>query len=151
MIEIHTTFTNATELAAAIRLAPRETLPQIKNAISRSIELVQNKAMRKAPVNKQSGGGNLRQSIKTYIYPLKGRVVAEAKYAAAVETGTKPHIIRARGRVLANTRTGQFFGKTVHHPGTRAQPYMRPAVDESKDEIIRNFKTAMLNVLKVIK
>lgn len=151
MIQVHATFTNAKDLVEAIRRAPRETIPQLRNAISRSIELVQRNAMRKAPVNKQSGGGNLRQSIKTYIQPLKGIVAAEAKYAAAVEKGTRPHIIRARGKSLVNKRTGQFFGKTVHHPGTRAQPYLVPAIEESKPEIISYFKTAMVNVLKMVK
>lgn len=151
MIEVHTTFVNGAQIAEALKRAPHEVIPQLKGAISRSVELVQRTAMRKAPVNKQSGGGNLRQSIKTYIDPLRGRVAAEAKYAAAVEMGTSPHIIRAHGKTLANRRTGQFFGKTVQHPGTRAQPFMRPAVDDSKPEMVQFFRTALVNVLKVIK
>lgn len=152
MIQASVKFTNAAELVAAIRKAPRETVPQLRNAISRSIELVQRTAFRKAPVNKQSGGGNLRQSIKTYIQPLKGEVRAEAKYAAAVEFGSRPHTIVAKNsKVLANKRTGQFFGKRVNHPGTRAQPFLFPAVESSKREIISFFKTAMINVLKVVK
>lgn len=50
-------------------------------------------------------------------------------YGSYVELGTKPHIIKIKTKkVLYNNRTGQFFGKIVHHPGTRAQPHLRPAL-----------------------
>lgn len=67
-------------------------------------------------------------------------VVASASYARYVEEGTRPHIIRpVRARALAwggarrlsgSLRSGarpEFFAKIVHHPGTRAKPYLRPA------------------------
>lgn len=56
-------------------------------------------------------------------------VGSDLDYAAAVELGSGPHIITAKTKkVLANVETGQVFGRTVRHPGTRAQPYLRPAL-----------------------
>lgn len=50
-------------------------------------------------------------------------------YAAVVELGSRPHEIRSHGNYpLRNRETGQAFGRVVHHPGTRAQPYLRPGV-----------------------
>lgn len=65
-------------------------------------------------------------------------------YARAVEFGTRPHIIRPRNRkVLAwggdrrlsgNLRSGAKatnFATIVHHPGTRAKPYLRPGAERA--------------------
>ena len=92
--------------------------------------------------------GNLGRSI------LPGRVdddsatvTVNASYAAAVEFGSKPHVIvPKRARVLAwpaseggrrlsgraRTKGGKPIGPTafamkVNHPGSKAQPYLVPA------------------------
>jgi len=56
-------------------------------------------------------------------------------YAAYVELGTAPHVIRSHGPYpLRNPRTGQVFGPVVHHPGTKAQPFLRPALFQQRSE-----------------
>lgn len=41
-----------------------------------------------------------------------------------IELGTAPHVIHVRNKsVLADTA---IFGTTVHHPGTRARPFLTP-------------------------
>jgi len=53
-----------------------------------------------------------------YVDHAAGRLGFRAAHAAAVEMGARPHEIpNAFGR-----------GGSVEHPGTKAQPYMRPAV-----------------------
>lgn len=50
-------------------------------------------------------------------------------YAAVVELGGRPHEIRAHGAYpLRDRASGRIFGPVVHHPGTPAQPYLRPGV-----------------------
>lgn len=50
------------------------------------------------------------------------------------EVGTPPHVIRSKGDYpLRNRKTGQVFGKEVYHPGTQAQPHLRPALYEDVD------------------
>jgi hypothetical protein len=74
--------------------------------------------------------GDLVESIGTR-YPggLVGVVVVGTDHWADVEYGSRPHIIRAHGPYsLHNAETGEYFGPVVHHPGTPAQPFMRPAL-----------------------
>jgi hypothetical protein len=48
-----------------------------------------------------------------------------------VEVGTVPHVIESHGDYpLRNRSTGQVFGRKVNHPGTEAQPHLRPALYE---------------------
>jgi hypothetical protein len=78
--------------------------------------------------------GNLKMSIKVVVL---GRGKLEigpdtlmAPYAWDVEYGTKPHVIEAKpGKVLrfqVGDRT--VYTRRVNHPGTRAQPYVRPVI-----------------------
>lgn len=69
--------------------------------------------------------GHLRSSIATQ----DDRVWVTADHWAHVEYGTRPHLIESRGKwPLRSKETGAVFGRTVHHPGTEAQPFMRPAL-----------------------
>lgn len=53
----------------------------------------------------------------------------EVDYAAVTEVGGRPHRIASHGPYpLRNAETGQVFGHEVMHPGTPAQPYLRPGV-----------------------
>lgn len=65
--------------------------------------------------------GYLRNSIHADRRgPLEIVVGPDASYGRYVNDGTRPHIIRSHGPwPLRNRATGQVFGQTVHHPGTR--------------------------------
>lgn len=92
---------------------------------------------------------------------------AQAWYAHLVEFGTRPHFIKvsdaergagrgigrrgtaARQETMASMRTvnrrvlqigANFVGPTVHHPGHRAQPFMRPTADDKLPEAIAAVK-----------
>lgn len=72
--------------------------------------------------------GHLRRSIAgSMIAPMVGQIDAglhaqgaNVNYADAVESGTKPHVIRPkRARVLRFTASGAVvFARRVNHPGT---------------------------------
>jgi hypothetical protein len=66
-------------------------------------------------------------------------IVTAAGAAPYLEFGTKPHVIRPRTKAAlswtanrrlsgrARTASGRrFFAKVVHHPGTKAQPFLVP-------------------------
>lgn len=75
---------------------------------------------------------------------LSGGAVAIAAYAEYVESGTDPHEIRPRYRsALRWPALGGFrFARRVHHPGTRAQPFMEPALDAVADRIVAEMQAA---------
>lgn len=51
-------------------------------------------------------------------------------YPLDVELGSRPHLIESKGDYpLRNPKTGQVFGRSVNHPGTEAQPFIRPSLD----------------------
>lgn len=93
----------------------------------------------------------VRATIKTVARSEPGLVTAKVQtkgpgsYKAPwLESGTDPHFIsvddtQSGGRTIARINKdtkngslvigGHFVGKTVHHPGARPFPFMRPAVD----------------------
>jgi hypothetical protein len=72
---------------------------------------------------------DLVDSIGTrYPGKLRGVVVVGTDHWRATEYGSAPHIIRAHGPYSLHSDDGEYFGPVVHHPGTPAQPFMRPAL-----------------------
>lgn len=151
-MEISIKIENLDKLKAAFQKAPAVATGEYGRAIERTAFKIEGDAKRAAPVNKQSGGGNLRQLIGSRMTGKASAIVeSKAKYSAYVDQGTRPHIIRIkRARVLANRRTGQIFGKIVQHPGTKAQPYFTNAVKSGEKFINSELKTALQNVLNSI-
>jgi hypothetical protein len=54
-------------------------------------------------------------------------------YPLDVEFGTKPHVIRSKGDYPLRSEDGRTFGKEVQHPGTEAQPFIRPSIEAIRD------------------
>jgi len=62
-------------------------------------------------------------------------------YGVDVEFGTSPHVIKPVNmkalKFKADNKT--IFAKKVQHPGTSAQPFMRPALDQVKNIWIKRY------------
>lgn len=62
---------------------------------------------------------------------------AEDEHGAPIglfaEVGTAPHIIRSHDGGPLVGPNGEVFGPEVHHPGTAAEPHLRPALFEDFD------------------
>lgn len=97
--------------------------------------------------------GNLRRSIMVgAVTDTYAETRATANYAAAVELGTKPHVIRPRNKKALRFATGNarlsgsprsggpvIFAKKVNHPGTKAKPYMVPGATKAVRELGADF------------
>lgn len=120
--------------------------------LTEACEVVLQGAKRRCPVSPAGSvdpetgvahpSGYLRSSIKSRVIPagsqFVGIVGTTTGYAWYVEFGTSPHVIRAkRASVLANSK-GDVFGPVVHHPGTKAQPFLRPALDDLAGHTFRS-------------
>jgi hypothetical protein len=108
-------------------------------AVSKSLPLVTNttrKILNRAKVLAPVDTGRLRSSgrmaIKiTHIGPT-GVVTFPVRYAQFVHDGTRPHIIRARRKKVLKFKVGSavLYRPLVHHPGTRARPWLERAMVE---------------------
>jgi HK97 gp10 family phage protein len=141
---------NASEIMAKLRKMPAEMTKELDTAVKKTLALVQNETMKEAPVNKQGGGGNLRQSIRSGMSGVaRGKLEVGSDYGIYVHEGTRPHVIEIKNKKgLANIRTGQFFGKRVQHTGTAPNPFLQRAVESSEGEIQDYFKEAVQKVAK---
>ena len=75
---------------------------------------------------------------------LKGAIGPTVEYATYVENGTAAHLIEAiNKKCLANTKTGQIFGKSVNHPGSAPNPFMERILAASENDINNTFDTAL--------
>jgi hypothetical protein len=91
--------------------------------------------------------GYLVQNWAFEVGNLVARWYPRASYAPYVEFGTGPHEIKAvNKKVLANTATGQIFGPIVHHPGTKANPFMERIVAGAQPDIETLFVQALNQV-----
>lgn len=109
------------------------TIEQLKMVLFKSMLKMHELAVIYCPVDK----GGLRASIN--LIPFSPgysfyELATTKEYAEAVEFGTAPHIIRpVNGKALKFKADGKtIFAKKVNHPGTRAQPYFRPSLDQVK-------------------
>ena len=113
-------------------------LAQFKS-LYQSAALVEGQAKASAPTNKTVGlGGQLRQSITKIVTKDNGIVGTNVFYAPYVEFGTRPHKITAKGKGLTDGKN--WFGKSVNHPGTKAQPFLLPALIKNRKKIIEIFR-----------
>lgn len=59
-------------------------------------------------------------------------VGTNVSYALPVEFGTRPHVIRPRNAKALYWKGARHPVAYVNHPGTRAQPFLRPAIAFAK-------------------
>jgi hypothetical protein len=94
---------------------------------------VRTRAVLKCPVDTGRLRSSHREEVGVRLGAVYGFVTTDVEYAQYVHDGTGPHTIRPRraGGVLRFEKGGGVvFTTVVHHPGTRAQPWLREAMEE---------------------
>jgi HK97 gp10 family phage protein len=113
--------------------------PGARAAVQAACATIQQRAQELAPVDT----GALRDSITVEIddtgKTVVGTVGPHVDYAAYVEFGTGQ-----RGAASSGAGAGPYGD----HPGMPAQPYMRPAFDEIKPQILELFGSQIASQLK---
>jgi len=98
--------------------------------------------------------GRLRTSLRIKVEADRVTIGPDdsiADYGGYVEFGTKPHVIRPKtpGGVLVFKMNGTLvYAKKVNHPGTKAQPFVRPAFEAWVDSLGTMAAEANIKVLK---
>jgi hypothetical protein len=125
---------------AAVKLWSEDPLSDVGRAMDRLADGVVLSMKYHCPVSPVDSGrsGTLRSSIMKFRQPNGDYFIGPTAktddgrfLGPMIESGTPPHIIESHGPwPLRNKRTGQVFGRIVHHPGTRPQPFIALSLEE---------------------
>src|SRR3954471_9372651 len=112
-------------LADALRESAGNSEVTTQNVLIHSANYIKGEMEARVPVRT----GRLRQSISIQVHSHSVVIGPHTDYDAFVEFGTKPHVIKAKNKKALMFFSGgqRIIVKEVHHPGTKAQPYVRPA------------------------
>lgn len=108
--------------------------------LDKACAIVERSAKQKAP----KGTGELRRSITSEVNGLEGKVYTPLEYAPYVEYGTGLFAENG-GRQDVPWNYKDDVGEWHSTSGMKPQPYMRPALNENREEILRVIKEAMSN------
>lgn len=108
--------------------------------LGKACALVERAAKQKAP----KGVGNLRRSIESKIEGTEGIVFTPLEYAPYVEYGTGL-FAEEGGRQDVPWHYQDEKGEWHTTSGMNPQPYMRPALNENKDKILKVIERAIKN------
>lgn len=113
---------------------------KLEAALGRACALVERSAKEKAP----KGNGELRRSITSKVEDLQGIVFTPLEYAPYVEYGTGL-FAEQQGRKDVPWSYQDDKGEWHSTSGMHPQPYMRPALDENREQIKRIIKEGLTN------
>ncbi|MEG0798700.1 MAG: HK97 gp10 family phage protein [Acidaminococcaceae bacterium] len=116
---------------------------KVEEAISDSTKSIGQGAKNRVPVAR----GTLKKSIRTKFNKktCTGEVYAKAQHAHLIEFGVKASIAKPTDKkVMAIDVQGQrFFRRKANIPARSARPFMRPAFEDEKPNLIRNVEKAV--------
>lgn len=113
---------------------------ELEAALGKACALVERSAKQKAPKDT----GALRQSITSKVSDLEGVVFTPLYYAPYVEYGTGLFAEQG-GRTDVPWWYKDDKGEWHKTSGQHPQPFMRPALDENREQIMRILKEAIGN------
>ena len=111
----------------------------ISAAIGKACALVEGEAKKKAPKDT----GALRRSISSTVKGLEGIVFTPLEYAPYVEYGTGLFAEKG-GRKDVPWYYKDEEGKWHITSGQHPHPYMRPALNENREEVLRLIKEGII-------
>ncbi len=118
----------------------------VRAAMPRATELVKDRAVKEAPVGPT---GNLRRGIEARVEKggLQGVVASTARHTFLVHEGAKAHGIKIVKKRALKLQSG-LLRASAQHPGTKGQPFLVKALEESKADLERMFRQDGEEILK---
>jgi HK97 gp10 family phage protein len=113
---------------------------KMEAALKKACALVERSAKQKAP----KGNGELRRSITSKVEGLEGIIYTPLEYAPYVEYGTGL-FAEEGGRKDVPWHYQDDEGEWHTTSGMKPHPYMRPALEENREEIKRILKEGLTN------
>lgn len=146
MSEVKIVISNLDQIKAALAKEPVLMVKNLDIAIRSIIFLIRAKAVANAPVKT----AYLRGSVYNDFSPLRGEVGFKAKYASWVHDGTSPYTIYPSSKKALFWKGASHPVRRVKHPGIRANPFLRKAVDQSASSIDQLFTKAVSDTLDTV-
>ena len=136
------------ELEAIEKVARRKVMYNAAKIIALRVRKI-------APDSNRRHKGKLKRTIRyrAYANGLKSKVASKAPHAHLVHDGTKAHNIFAKTPETAKANWRLYHGSTrspVHHPGSKAQPFLLDARDQTREEVERGMRRDMDEALAAI-
>ena len=113
---------------------------EIEKALGKACALVERSAKEKAPKD----NGELRRSITSKVENNEGIVFTPLKYAPYVEFGTRL-FAEEGGRKDVPWCYQDDEGEWHSTSGMKPHPYMRPALEENREEVLNILKESLIN------
>lgn len=113
---------------------------QVNQALGKACALVERSAKQKAP----KGTGELRRSITSKVENGEGIIYTPLHYAPYIEFGTGLFAEEGGRKDVPwcyQDDKGEWHSTSGQHP----RPFMRPALNENREEIIRILKDGITN------
>ena len=138
---------NLDKLQAAIRETPEIAKPILNQAMRMAVNTLAKYTTRdRVPWRT----GRLTKSFIANYADLKATWRPTAKYAAAVEFGTGPHVIVPKKAKALFWPGADHPVKKVNHPGTKGKPYMDSIRQAAQGEINTIFEQALKKITQGI-
>lgn len=113
---------------------------EFKASLQKACAVVERTAKKKAPKN----NGELRRSITSKVEGLEGVVFTPLEYAPYVEYGTGLFAEGGNGRKDVPWNYQDDEGNWHSTSGMAPRPYMRPALHENREQIVKILKDGLL-------
>jgi HK97 gp10 family phage protein len=135
--------TGIKELLGGFASAPKVAEAETQATMQRSLLRIEGSARSKAPKRHGRLAGSISHRMTSSGTTITGEVGPSVKYGLYVETGTRPHWMPPG--ILP-------FGamRTIARRGTRAQPYMLPAFEQSLPTIEKDFAAIGIKVVQAL-
>lgn len=92
--------------------------------------------------------GQLSQTFFSTVSAFQATWGPTVNYAAAVEFGTAPHIIKPVNKKALFWQGAKHPVRSVRHPGSRANPYMERIIEQASPLINAEFEKALESIIK---
>ena len=130
--------------SAKISAKAAECKNNIALAIKKSTLSIEAQAKGNLAANGSVKTGHLRRSIAHRLSDTEGEVhTSNVVYAIGVEKGTRPHTIKPKNKKMLYWQGASHPVKQVRHPGSKAKPYLIPALEAEKPKFLQNLKEAI--------
>jgi len=128
-------------------------IPLVRSALNKSSMQIKERAKNNVPVAFGKLKGGLSHTVEN---DTKGIVWSKQKYGIFVELGTRPHwapiepLKRWAQLKLGDSSLGYAVQRKIAMKGTKAQPFMEPAVMDSQLDIRRNFGDLAVQLIRIM-